>query len=155
MLDREFCLRYVLATRIGFENYNGNFDEYLNSGMEYLGKAPCDELNIICDDFDRVMKKSYALFGKFAFRRLNEEGRRGPINKSLFEVWSYLLNKMSDAEIDLLINKKELLFEMYTELCIDYSFINDIKSTDKNSLKNKFEKVDLLVEEILKEEKDD
>jgi len=154
MLDREFCLRFVLVTMVGFENYTGNFDEYLNSGMEYLNRASEKELNQIRTNFKRDMKKCNMLLGKYAFRRINEAGNRGPINKALFEVWSYLINKLSDEAIDSLCKKRQTLLKEYSVLCGDYYFINDIKSTDKSSMINKFNKVEKLINNILGDKND-
>lgn len=152
MLDREFCLRYVVTTQIGFEDYDGNFENYLNSGMEYLGKASQSELDDVRKSFSYCMKRNGELFGTFAFRRLNAEQRRGPINKALFEVWSYVLTKMSDEDFILLKSKKNDFMKEYMKLCNDYFFVNDIKSTDRNSLKNKFIKVQSLVEKVIRGE---
>jgi len=87
MLDREFCLRYVAFTRLDLEICSNNIDEFLNIGMEYLSKVSQSELESIKIDFVKTMDRCRDIFGKYAFRKLNSEGRRGPVNKSLFETW--------------------------------------------------------------------
>ena len=95
------------------------------------------------------MNRCKVIFGKFAFRRLNTEERRGPVNKALFETWSRIILRLDDEEIaKLVLNKKEL-FEKFTTLCDDYIFQNAIRAADKNSLKSRINKVDAIVKEIL------
>ena len=102
MLDREFCLRFVCFTQLDVEKEYTVLDEFLNKGMEYLSVADENTLNQVYFDFEYVMKVSNELFGKFAFRRLNTEERRGPVNKSLFEAWSLIILGLGDNDINIL-----------------------------------------------------
>lgn len=151
MLDREFCLRYVSFTRLDIETYDGILDEFLNQGMEFLSKASDDVLMEIKNDFEKTMIRCKQLFGKFAFRRLNTEERRGPVNKALFETWSIIILKLNDDEMDKLIKNKVELRDKFTKLCNDYVFQNAIKAADKTSLKTRIKKVDKIVSGIIKE----
>lgn len=150
MLDREFCLRYISFTCLNLDEYIGILDDFLNAGMEFLGKRTDEELSILGDEFARVMNDCYKIFGVFAFRRMNTEERRGPVNKALFETWSYVIKTLEADSIEKLVDKKDTLRLKFTELCNDYSFQNAIKAADKNSVKTRIKEIKRITEEVLK-----
>ena len=149
MLDREFCLRFVCFTQLDVEKEYTVLDEFLNKGMEYLSVADENTLNQVYFDFEYVMKVSNELFGKFAFRRLNTEERRGPVNKSLFEAWSLIILGLGDNDINILKNQKEILRKKFTTLCDDYDFQNAIRASDKTSVKSRIIKIQNMINELL------
>ena len=152
MLDREFCLRFVCFTQLDVEKEYTVLDEFLNKGMEYLSVADDDTLSQVYLEFERVMKISNELFGKFAFRRLNTEERRGPVNKSLFEAWSLIILGLNDNDINILKTKKDVLRKTFTTLCDDYDFQNAIRSSDKTSVKSRISKIQNMVDILLGKE---
>lgn len=149
MLDREFCLRFVCFTQIDIDQEYTVLDEFLNKGMEHLSTVTEDELNAIFVLFEHIMNICYQLFGKFAFRRLNTEERRGPVNKSLFEAWSAVLTKLSKQEIADLMVQKDSLREEFTKLCNDYDFQNTMRSSDKTSVKSRIKKIRKIVLKLI------
>lgn len=149
MLDREFCLRFVCFTQLDVEKEYTVLDEFLNKGMEYLSIADENSLHQVYFEFEFVMKVCNELFGKFAFRRLNIEERRGPVNKSLFEAWSLIILGLDDGDINLLKNQKEILRKKFITLCDDYDFQNAIRASDKTSVKSRISKIQNMVNELL------
>ena len=149
MLDREFCLRYIAFTCLNLDEYNSVQDEFLNAAMEFLAKQSKVELDRIEKEFSSVMKNCQRIFGKFAFRRMNTEERRGPVNKALFETWSYIIKTLNNEQIEKLVEKKEILYDKYTNLCNDYMFQNAIRAADKTSVKTRISKVKEIVEEVI------
>lgn len=149
MLDREFCVRYIAFTQLELGKYNGNLEEFLNNAMEYLSKITEEHYKEIKEDFIRTMKACTNIFGRFAFRRLNTESRRGPVNKALFEVWSIIISKMDNESINELIRNRGEIIEKFTKLCDDYEFQNAIRAADKNSVKTRIDKVNKIVKSIL------
>ena len=149
MLDREFCLRFVAFTQIDFDTEYNGLDEFLNKGMDYLSKASEETLEKIYSDFEYIMKTSYAIFDKYAFRRINPEGRRGPVNKTFFEAWSVVLLRLNPNEINMLIERKQKVREDFTELSNSYSFQNLIRASDKTSVKSRIRKIQKMVDKIL------
>ena len=149
MLDREFCLRYVVFTQFDIEEkYVGGLEEFLNSGMDYLSNISDDQFERIKNGFERTMNICKRIFGKFAFRRLNTEARRGPVNKALFETWSFIISNSSDEDAKFLEVNKNIVMEKFTELCDDYTFQNAIRAADKTSVKTRIKLVSDLVEAI-------
>lgn len=149
MLDREFCLRFVCFTRLDIEKEYTVLDEFLNKGMEFLSSAPKHVLDDIYADFQRIMHISHQIFGRYAFRRLNTEGRRGPVNKSLFEAWSFALLNLHDTKIPFLIEYRSELMSQFTNLCGQYDFQNSIRSSDKTSVKSRIGQIQKLVDALL------
>lgn len=149
MLDREFCLRFVCFTQLDVEKEYTVLDEFLNKGMEYLSVADENTLSQVYFEFEYVMKVSNELFGKFAFRRLNTEERRGPVNKSLFEAWSLIILGLGDNDINILKDQKEILRKKFTTLCDDYDFQNTIRASDKTSVKSRISRIQNMVNELL------
>ena len=148
MLDREFCLRYVAFTSLDIEKEYTILDDYLNKGMDYLNTVDGKELNRIYTGFERVMRISWRIFEKYAFRRLNISTRRGPVNKALFETWSFVIYYLSRERIEILIQKRDELRDHFADLCADYGFQNLIRASDKNSVKYRIEKIQKLVEAL-------
>lgn len=150
MLDREFCLRYIAFTQLDSEkNYMGNMDEFLNQGMEYLNNKSVDEYNKLLHDFVKTMDVCNRIFGKLAFRRINDKKRRGPVNKSLFETWSLIISKLSDDEISMLIKKRKYVINEFVLLCKKASFQNAIRAADKGSVKTRITEIRKLVNTII------
>ncbi|MGN0462815.1 MAG: DUF262 domain-containing protein [Ruminococcus sp.] len=156
MLDREFCLRFVSFTQIDFEKEYITLDDFLNKGMEFLSFASRDTMNKVYFEFEYVMRTIYELFGRFAFRRLNTEERRGPVNKSLFEAWSLVILKLNELEIEKLKEQKDVLKKSFIKLCDDYDFQNAIRASDKTSIKSRITRIqDIIYELIGKKVKND
>ena len=149
MLDREFCLRFVAFTQLDLEAEYTVLDEYLNKGMEYLSVASPEVLENIYAEFGRIMLICKKLFGKFAFRRLNTNERRGPVNKSIFETLSLVLITMDNKDIETLISQKTALYKKFTDLCNDYDFQNAMRASDKSSIKTRISKVRQMINDLL------
>lgn len=149
MLDREFCLRYVAFTRLGLKKYGGSIDDFLNDGMEYLSRASKNELDEIRNEFAKVMRDCKQIFGKFAFRRMNTERRRGPVNKALFEAWSVVVRGLDAESIDRLKTLQETLFFEYAALCNEYDFQNAIRAADKKSVSTRISNIQDLIAHVL------
>lgn len=145
MLDREFCLRYIAFVCMDYDEYNGNMDDYLNQGMEYLNKCTKRELNEIKEHFEYVMNNCREIFGKQAFRRMNTSERRGPVNKALFEAWSMIISDMDSDRIQILIKKRKSLQDDFAKLCNEYDFQNALRASDKNSVKTRIEGIRTIV----------
>ena len=150
MLDKEFCLRFVTLTQLDLELHNKTYEDFLNEGMEFLSKAPKEKLLDIKNDFIRVMNICITLFGNTAFRRINNS-RRGPVNKALFESWSFILNKMSNDDVAILNRNKDLLKQAYCPLFENHVFLNSIRASDKTSIKTRLQLIEDKVSAIINE----
>lgn len=141
MLDREFCLRYVAFTELSLEKYNGNMDEFLSEGMEYLQKIHEDKFNDVVLNFKDTMNIAYDIFGRDCFRKIVDDGRRRPINKALFEAVSYVVFNSTNNEVHLYLENKETIREKYIKLCAEYKFQNYLRASDKTSVSTRINKM--------------
>ena len=97
------------------------------------------------------MESCRAIFGKFAFRRMNTEQRRGPVNKAIFEAWSAILSKLDDEKVSKLIERRKNIIDKFVILCDDYDFQNVIRASDKGSIKTRINKINEIVTCILED----
>lgn len=154
MMDREFVLRFVAVCYYGIEKYEGIPDNYLNGAMEYLNSSDCAEESVIEEQFKRVMTASKRIMGRYAFRKLGEDGFRRQINKAIYEAWCRSLFFLKDEQIDRLEEKKDKVYSDFLSLCSDSGFLQAIKASDKKSFLMRFLLIGDMLEEALHDTKD-
>ncbi len=148
MAGRELVLRFLAFLIRGVEAYpkNEDMDAFLSETMQLINLMPDfsdkevfklfnskpEELSIKYKDpvqlkklFKTAMERAYELFEDYAFRKAmpEQDRKRTPINKSLFETWSVLLCEMKDEIYQKLVQNKKKLFKL-TEAAT-YSAGND------------------------------
>lgn len=153
MADRECVTRFLVFAVFPPEDYwMEDFDAFLNEGMRYLNGHP-EILPGLRERFLRSMQAAEQIFGNDAFRRrYNRAALRYPINKALFESWSIALDTCSDSELELLVQRKELLKEKFIDLMVnDEEFNKSLmqKTGSASRIKYRFSRVHMLMEEIL------
>lgn len=149
MLDKEFVLRYIAFSCLDTTNYNGIVDDFLNDAMKYINNASPDTLMNIKTQFIRSMKINQQLFERHAFRKMGYDGRRRPINKVLFELWSSLLGQLTDKDIKILCDNKDILQHNFINLCESNSFASLLKASDKYALKSRMQTLNKLIFDII------
>lgn len=154
MMAREFVLRFVAVCYYGIDKYEGVPDNYLNGAMEYLNSNHCAEEPAMEAAFKRVMNASKEIMGKYAFRRLREDGRRNSINKAIYEAWCRSLFFLKDSELDVLKQQRAVVYERFLKLCGDSDFLQMVKSGDKKSFLMRFTFIDQMLKEVLHDTKD-
>lgn len=153
MLDREFVTRFITFFIAPVSEYNPDLDTYMNEKMGQLKILSDVERADIKRNFIESMKLAKDVFEKDAFRKIfNTNDRRKPINKALFEVWSVVLGKLTDEERIEVLNKKNVLVDLFIQLMnTDAKFVASITSTtgDKNRVIERHEKVYKLIKKTL------
>lgn len=154
MLDREFVTRFVSFYINNPNDYKPDLDTFLNKSMGDIKKLSDDEVLQLKSDFKYAMQLAQKIFGRFAFRKVFDiEGRRKPINKALFEVWSVSLAKLNDKERKIIVQKAEEVFKAFIKLMNDdTSFEPSITSAtgDKTRVAYRFTKIEDLLKNIIK-----
>jgi len=95
------------------------------------------------------------IFGENAFRKIPEEnGRRKPLNKALFEVFSVLFAKLEEAERVKLLKKRREFVRKFTHLLYkdeENRFFWAVSSAtgDRNRVNYRFSKVQSLIYQFL------
>jgi len=102
--------------------------------------------------FLKAMSAASAILGTDAFRkRYKKDYARHPINKALFESWSVNLGQLSDEQIHMLIERKEMLQERFICLMNTHDFSEAISqgTGDIKKVRNRFRAVQELIQEVL------
>ncbi len=129
MLDQEYVIRFFSFTELDYEqDYHDNIDSFLIQGMKKVNTYSEGELKRIEDTFYRVMRCCQELFGKYAFRKISEDGRRGPINKALFELWAVCLSTLTEEQLARLTEKKAVFMQEYEGLFREKKFSAALRS---------------------------
>jgi hypothetical protein len=152
MEDRDFVTRFI-AFYNGYDNYQSDLEDYLNSEMRRLNQLSGEEREKIKKDFIKAMDAAYALFGEYAFRKIFEvNGRKHPLNKALFDTWSVNLARLSEKELETLISRKAVLITRFIDLMEKDIFRSSITTgTGKiNAVKTRFSQIEKLIKECIK-----
>ncbi|WP_370979001.1 DUF262 domain-containing protein [Agaribacterium sp. ZY112] len=150
MADRELILRALSFSMLGVDvyKYHGEMDAFLIHAMEEMNSMNNNDLKKIENTFIESIQKVWAIFGKYAFRKYSEEGgRRGPINKALFEVWTV---SVQDYDVNSLVNNKEKIKKSFRLLLnIDYDFVKSISSSTSSyrAVEKRFGEIKKLLKE--------
>ncbi|MGC3998063.1 MAG: DUF262 domain-containing protein [Anaeromyxobacter sp.] len=94
MADRELALRFFALRQSDWEavyRAKSSYDEFLVEMTQRIDGMNAQDLTPYVESFTQAMKNAALLFEGDAFRRWNRDGRKGPINKSLFESWAVVL----------------------------------------------------------------
>jgi len=123
MHDIEVVLRFC-AFQLHYENYAdfGSLAELLTDTTGELddNKAVTEvQLVALSDAFELSMRNAVAVFGRDAFRKDASK----PINRALFEVWSYALSQIP-AEV--VLANAELIASMARKMMLDQAFNDSI-----------------------------
>lgn len=151
MLDREFILRFVAFYELTATEYKGSIELFLNAAMEYINRDYNDTYEKNVEKMLKItLKTCYAIFGKFAFRRMPDMDKRRPISKALFETWTCVLAKYPKEDLDILIFNKDYLLKEYMIMNTeDIDFIDSIGSGKVTAVRRRIEIIEKFVERIL------
>jgi len=157
MADREFILRFLAFIINPYTEYIATeFDSFLSDVMAKINDMDEQKLNQLEFKFRHAMTAAYDIFGKDAFRKRYKSGAsRSPLNKALFESWSVNLSKLSDQQIDILVERKEKLKEGFIQLMNDREQEPRFDSAvsqgtgDTKKVKCRFSAIEKLIQEVL------
>ena len=156
MAGRELILRYLAFDLRGREKFKGDMDAFLSDTMRWInGEISLEtemsyEEQIIIERFNKALKRSYEVFGDYAFRRSQADQRKTPINKSLFEAWMYVFSRMGDSHYESIMNQADEFKSKYFSLLkVDSNFSDSIgkHGAESQGTKNRYAKIYELVDE--------
>lgn len=151
MQDRDFVNRFV-AFFIGYQNYMGDLDMFLNDKMGELNKMTPAQRNDIRVSFDKAMECCYEIFKKDTFRkRYKITDKRKPISKSVYDTLSVNIAWLSDEEQHLLLKNAEDFKAGMIRLFNDEKFNFSISTGtgQKYNVEQRFTMVKSLIKEII------
>lgn len=151
MQDRDFVNRFI-AFFIGYQDYMGDLDMFLNDKMGELNKMTSEQRDDIRVSFDKAMKCCYEIFKKDTFRkRYKQEDRRKPISKSVYDTLSVNIAWLSDEERKLLLKNTEAFKAGMIRLFNDerFNFSISTGTGQKYNVDLRFTMVKSLIKEII------
>nr|WP_306448951.1 DUF262 domain-containing protein [Odoribacter splanchnicus] len=151
MQDRDFVNRFI-AFYIGYEEYNGELDMFLNDKMRVLNKMKAGERDELKEAFEKSMDCCYRIFGEDAFRRRKRPSdRRKPISKSVFDTVSVNIAWLTDAERMKLEERagvfKQKMMELFNDNKFDFSISTG--TAQKYNVEQRFNRVKQIIGETL------
>lgn len=150
MQDREYITRFLAFTEMDYRSqYAGNIDDYLIKAMKLVNTYNEQQIDKIENNFKYIMKYCKDIFGRYAFRRYNENKRRGPINKALFEMWAVCFSELTEEQLEKIKTKRKVFLERFGELQKETTFINDLKAGDQYAVEGRIRMARNLIKEIL------
>lgn len=150
MADREYVNRFIAFTELNYTlEYRGNIDDYLRKALRKVNQYDEKDLLRVEKSFCKVMVYCKSIFGKYAFRKYNENWRRGPINKALFESWSLIFSELGDNELNILVERREKLLKRFQFELQSVDYMNALKSGDQYSVARRIEMTRNVVKEII------
>lgn len=151
MQDRDFVNRFI-AFFIGYQDYMGDLDMFLNDKMGELNKMTSEQRDDIRVSFDKAMKCCYEIFKKDTFRkRYKQEDRRKPISKSVYDTLSVNIAWLSDEEQLMLLKNAEAFKTGMIRLFNDerFNFSVSTGTGQKYNVDLRFTMVKSLIKEII------
>ena len=151
MQDRDFVNRFV-AFFIGYQDYMGDLDMFLNDKMGELNKMTPAQRNDIRVSFDKAMECCYEIFKKDTFRkRYKITDKRKPISKSVYDTLSVNIAWLSDEEQHLLLKNAEEFKAGMIRLFNDEKFNFSISTGtgQKYNVEQRFTMVKSLIKKII------
>lgn len=151
MQDRDFVNRFI-AFFIGYQDYMGDLDMFLNDKMGELNKMTSEQRDDIRVSFDKAMKCCYEIFKKDTFRkRYKQKDRRKPISKSVYDTLSVNIAWLSDEERKLLLKNTEAfkagMIRLFNDKKFDFSITTG--TGKKYNVEQRFTMVKSLIKEII------
>ena len=150
MMDQEYIIRFMAFTELDYHTeYKDDIDAFLVLAMKRVNDYEEAQLSRIKKNFYKVMEYTKEIFGRLAFRKINEEGRRGPINKALFELFSVCFAELEESQLNRLLDNREKFLKKYEELFHEREFVSAIKSGKKSDCIRRINRGRELIKEFL------
>lgn len=151
MQDRDFVNRFI-AFYIGYQDYMGDLDMFLNDKMGELNKMTPAQRDDIRVSFDKAMTCCYEIFKKDTFRkRYKITDRRKPISKSVYDTLSVNIAWLSDEERKLLLKNSEAfktgMIYLFNDKKFDFSISTG--TGQKYNVEQRFTMVKSLIKKII------
>lgn len=153
MEDRDFANRFV-AFYLGYDEYNGELDNFLNVKMGDLNRMTEIQRNDILVAFDKSMQCCHAIFGQDTFRkRLVSDAPRSRISKAVFDTVSVNIAWLSDEQRSRLASSASLVRERMMTLFHDDKFMKAISTgtAQKYNVQTRFSEFKKMIDIILEQ----
>jgi len=159
MVDRELVLRFIAFSSTSYKKFiqdKKTISTFLDEKMEMIDseKMTKDDLSVYKENLMNSLLLIEKLFDRSTLfnKKLVDERKTATLNRSLFEVWTVLLSSLNEEKSKKLLKNKEKLNEMYINLLKTNEFDDSITkgTNDKRAVKIRFEKMEELLNEVLR-----
>ena len=137
MKDREFILRHLAFKLFDYEkDYQGDMSDFVERAMKKINLMDDREIDILKNDFERVMNLTFEFFGSKNFR-LPSGQNRGRINIAIFESVCYFFSARSD---EFLQSHKKSIQDNFIKLLDNSAYFDAIKysTSSKSKVSTRF-----------------
>jgi Protein of unknown function DUF262 len=150
MIDREFVLSFLAFSMTSYRLCPAKGRNlFLVQAMERINQFSEYEFNAASEKFKKALIANEKIFGKNAFRKISTS-RKKPINQSLFEAWMTTIGNLNDDEIDILIDRKDILINLFASLMETDSKFSKSISQVADLIEYRFETINCITKEILR-----
>jgi hypothetical protein len=130
MLDRDFVTRFIAFYLTSYKDYKPDLDTFLNEGMAKLNTLSEAERQKLKTDFISAMNLAYEIFATLAFRKIDLDNNKYPLNKAVFETWAVCFAKANKSQKQQYLKYKKEILTCFQMFLIDHSeFLNAISSS--------------------------
>lgn len=159
MEDQDFVTRFMAFYLLGYEKYEPDLDNFMNTCLENINKGQYSEetLNQMEKDFTAAMNLAHDIFGEDAFRkRVSKDDNKKPINKAYFEVIAVTLAKLNENERQrLLEHRKSFKADLIQTMANNKSYFNSFSGGTgrTDNVKRRFSEFYKIIQENIKNTK--
>ena len=159
--NEDFTTRFLAFYIRSYETYVKGMERFLTDTLEMIqNKTVSDQqLEIVHENFKKALIAINQIFDKQAFRKPQKDGQKrpDPVNKALFEIWTVLLAKQTDAERAVLVAKSEQVKQSFFKLLEDPKFNDSVShnTAHKDNVNTRFSRLHALLRDILNGDTDD
>lgn len=134
MRDREFINRFCGFQLCSLDEYRGDMDLFLSDTLKKMNRLENFQIEQLSAQLQTGLSNNMTLFGRYAFRKhtRSQEGRRSPINASLWDVMCTGLARYDARSVEA---QKNLLLKAFYRLLDDESFNDAITLGTNQALK--------------------
>ncbi len=150
MADQEYVIRFMAFTELNYKTeYKDDIDQFLILAMKKVNHYSNEDLKRIEKNFLKVMRYAKDIFEKNAFRKVGDGGRRGPINKALFELFSVCFSELKEEQLDKIVNNRGEFLKQYGELFQEKEFISALRSGKRTDCIRRINRGRALIKEFI------
>lgn len=101
MRDREFVNRFCAFQLLPIQEYRGDMDDFLASGLTKMNELTQNDLHKLSAQFRTNLTNNFKVFGPHAFRKhSSSHAVRSVLNASLWDVMSTVLSRISENVVE-------------------------------------------------------
>ena len=149
MRDREFINRFCGFQLMSANDYRGDMDLFLSETLKRMNALEPEDIDVLSAQLRTGLTNNRNIFGRYAFRKHTsaQEGRRGFINASLWDVMSTGLSAYDEEMVKKY--KSSLLAAFYRLLeDVDFNDAITLGTNQANRVRSRFEMANQMFREV-------